>query len=224
MVTGIMRVPVAAVLGLLAALLIGGPLAASASASLPEFSGPFPKAFTSTSKTVTVETVSKLKATCTAATDAGTIEDAKTGTVVIKLTGCKALGFECSSSGAKAGEIVTNTLVNTLGYINAQKKEVGLDVSAPATGAPFTEFTCDGYTITVRGSVIGELTPVNKTVKAGKKVSLKFKQSKGKQKPTNLEGGPTDVLSGSVEGGPSEEAGLKLTDALTFSEAIEIHA
>ncbi len=223
MVRGIKRVAAAAGLSLLAALVIGGSLAASASASLPEFSGPFPKAFTSTGKTVTVETVSKLKATCTAASDAGTIEGAKSGTVVIKLTGCKALGFECSSSGAKAGEIVTNTLANTLGYINAQKKEVGLDVSAPPTGAPFAEFSCDGYTISVSGSAIGKVTPLNKTVKAGKKVSLKFKQSKGKQKPQNLEGAPTDVLSGSAGGGPPEEAGLKLTDSLTFSEAVEIH-
>jgi hypothetical protein len=51
---------------------------------------------------------------------------------------------------------------------------------------------------------------------------LKFKQSKGKQKPTSFEGAPTDVLSGSVEGGTPEEAGLKLADALKFSEALEI--
>jgi len=223
MVRGIIRVRAATGLGLLAALLIGGPLAASASASLPEFSGPFPKAFTSTGKTATVETVAKLQATCTGASDEGTIETPKTGTAKIRLTGCKALGFECQSKGAKAGEIVTSTLVNTLGYINAQKKEVGLDLSGPASGAPFAEFTCSEYTITVTGSVIGKLTPLNKALKAGKKVSLKFKQSKGKQKPTNFEGAPIDVLSGSLEGGAPVEAGLKLTDALKFSEALEIH-
>lgn len=223
MVRGIRMVPGAA-LCLLAACAAGGPLAASASAALPEYVGHFPMTLTSKGGKVTVETVSKISATCTGTTDTGEITGPKTGTVVIRLTGCKALGDECTSSGAKAGEIVSSTLDTTLGYINAQKKEVGIDISAPPTGAPFTEFTCGPATITVTGSVIGKVTPIDKTLKAGKKLALKFKQSKGIQKPTKLEGEPTDVLMGSVAGGTPEEAGLSLSDKLTFPEALEIRA
>jgi hypothetical protein len=220
---GIRTVLVKAGLGLLAALAIGGPLAASASAALPEFSGPFPKGFTSKSGAVTVETVGGIKLTCTASADKGKITGPKVGTVVVKLSGCVALRYKCTSHGAAEGEIVTNTLETNLGYISGPSKRVGVDLIPAARGGPFTEFTCHGLTIVVRGSVIGQVTPINKTVKALTKFNLAFKQSMGKQKPTSFEGGPTDVLSGSI-GETSQEAGLSLSDSIVFSEAVEIHA
>jgi hypothetical protein len=221
MVTGIRTVLARAGLCLLAACAVGGALTAPALAALPEYVGHFPMHLTSTGGKVTVETISKIKATCKATSDSGEITGPKTGTVTIKLTGCAALGMECATPGAKAGEVVTSTLDTTLGYINASKKEVGIALSTTGT---FTEFACGPATVTVTGSVIGAVTPVDKNLKAGKPFALKFKQSKGKQKPEKLEGEPTDVLMGSVAGSTSEEAGLSVSDKLKSSEALEIRA
>ena len=106
----------------LAVFALGAIGVGSASAALPEFTGPFPKASTSTGTKISVETASKIKATCTSATDSGEITGPKTGTVVVRLMGCGVEGIKCTSEGAKEGEIVTSTLNVTLGYINQAKK------------------------------------------------------------------------------------------------------
>lgn len=209
-------------LSLLAALAIGAAATASASAALPEFSGPFPKAFSGKGGTVAIETVGKVKATCTGSTTTGEVTGAKQGKTTLTLTGCGAAGLTCASKGAKEGEIVSNVLNVTLGYINKALKEVGVDLK-PAKG-PITTFTCGPATIVVTGSVIGRITPVNKKVNAGKPFTLTFKQAKGKQKPNKLEGGPIDVPMGSIQGGTPEEAGIATKAKLTLTEAAEIKA
>jgi hypothetical protein len=206
---------------LVAVFAVSAVVAASASAALPEFSGPFPKPFTSKSGKVYVETVGKLRTTCTAGTNGGKVTGPKTGIVTIRFTGCKALSYTCTTKGAAVGEIVSN-LRSTLGYINKAKKEVGIALES-ATGAPFAEFTCGPANVVGTGSAIGKLTPINKRVKAGKPFILKFTQANGKQRPTKLEGGPTDVLVASI-GGVSQEAGLSGTDEVLVEGGAEIKA
>lgn len=224
-------------------------LAASASATLPEFSEPFPKHFTLKSTTVTgqpAKTESHERVVCTASSVArgvmGEIIRPKNGSVTLRLTGCKGhteafgeeLEFSCNTEGAGAEEIVTSPLAMTLGYINETKEEVGValepELERPGTRAPFTKFECDkGFAhFTWLGSVIGKLTPVNKKVKPRSHLTLTFTELKGKQKPSKLEGGPTDILTGRAEIGgelPKESPiGLSAKDAITFTEPVEVKA
>jgi hypothetical protein len=210
-------------LSLLAILAIGASASAAASAALPEFTGPYPKAFTSSSKTSILETVGKTKVKCAADTNAGSITGPGTGNLTITLTGCESKGFLCNSPGGAAGEIVTHSLTSTLGYINRELKEVGIDFANPA-GALLMEFQCGNLLGVVRGSVIGKVTPINKLVKPPGHFTAKFIEKKGIQAIGKFEAGPLDILEASINGGPFEPAGLKASDLIRFSEPVELKA
>jgi hypothetical protein len=208
---------------LLATFAIGAALAASASAALPEFSGPFPKPFTSTSSKSTLETVGKTKVTCTADTNTGEVTGPSGGVVTVRFTGCAVKSFPCNSPGGAAGEIVTHPLTATLGYVSREPKEVGLDLANPA-GALIAEFQCVNILASVKGSVIGLITPINKLLAPPKHFTLKFMQKKGIQKIINFAGGPPDFLETSINGGPFEQSGLTSTDLISFPTPEEIKA
>ena len=64
-------------------------------------------------------------------------------------------------------------------------------------------------------------------VKANKMLltqTLKFKASKGKQKPESFVGEPKDILEASFNGEPFEQAGLTLTATQTSEEAVEVNS
>ena len=206
-----------------AVLALTATAAASASAALPEFV-PFPMPFMAKSGATTLETVKKATIRCVSDTATGEVTGPKTGAVTITLSGCElvTLGLVCNTAGLPPGEIVTTSLLMTLGYINEPKKEAGIDLST-ATGGPLVEFVCGPLRVLVDGSVIGKVTPVNKLITPPGHFTLKFTQSAGKQKPTKFEGGPTDVLSTSF-GGPFAESGLGSTDTITFPAPMMIAA
>ena len=127
-------------------------------------------------------------------------------------------------SGAVDGEIVSATMEGVLGVeklgANSSKNKVGLDLFPIGRTGPIMEFACGLTTISVRGSVI---VPV----KANKMLltqTLKFKASKGKQKPESFVGEPKDVLEESVNAEPFEQAGLTLTATQTNEEAVEVNS
>ncbi len=197
--------------------------ATSALAALPEFVAPPGLPFTSTSKATTLETVGKVKVKCTADTNKGEVTGPNTLTMTISFTGCtstKVAGVLCQSPNGLPGEIVTSLLFGTLGYISTEPTAVGLDLASP-TGAPVATILCGALVDTVVGSVIGTVTPINKLVKPGKHLTLKFSQSKGIQKPTNFFLGPLDILESSF-GGPFEPTGLKSSDAISFPAPVEV--
>jgi hypothetical protein len=198
-------------------------ITASADAALPEFTT-FPVTFTSKSGVTVLETVKKATIRCTADTGGGEVTGPKTGTIKITFTGCEfvTLGVPCNTVGVPPGTIVTTTLLMTLGYINGPKKEVGIDLST-ATGGPLMEFTCAGLTVTVTGSAIGKITPVNKVIAPPGHFALRFTQAAGKQKPTKFEAEPTDVLFTSF-GGPTQESGLSSPELIGFSAPMMIAA
>jgi hypothetical protein len=117
---------------------------------------------------------------------------------------------------------VTKTLVGTLGYINREKREVGIDFARD--GGPIAEFICGNLVVVVEGSVIGKISPVNKLLKPPSHFVLQFVQKGGKQRVTKLEGGPPDVLQTSLNGGPFEQSGLSSTDLIMFVAPVEIKA
>lgn len=178
---------------------VGAATAASASA-LPEFTGPFPKPFMSSSKVSNLGTVSKKRVKCIADTNTGEVTGPNAGHVTIRYTGCESSKFPCNSPGAGAGEVVTFPLTTTLGYVNRAAKEVGLDLANPA-GALVEEFQCANIRGVVRGSVLGKITPINKPVKPPSKLTVKFVQKAGKQSIVEFAGGPPDILEASFGAG-----------------------
>lgn len=200
----------------LAVLALAATATGTASAALPEFVGPIPVPFTAKSGVTTLETVKKATITCTSDTAAGEVTGSKTGSVKITLSGCEfvTIGLPCNTPGVPPGEIITNQLMMTLGYISAPKHEAGVDLST-ATGGPLIEAVCGPLRVIVAGSAIGRIIPVNKVIAPPGHFTLRFTQALGKQKPTHFEAGPIDVLSTSF-GGPFAESGLASSDSIAF--------
>lgn len=208
---------------LLAMFATSAATAVSASAALPEFSAPFSKTFTSTSKTSVLETVGGVAVKCSASTNTGEITGPQTGSMSIVFTGCKLGKVPCNTPGAVPGVIATASLSMKVGYINKAKKEVGIDL-VEGSGAPFLTYGCGPVLRgVVIGSVIGKITPTNKLVTPSETFILKFTQTVGVQKPVKLEGAPIDVLETSF-GGPFEQTGLSSTDRILFGEPVTLFA
>ncbi len=204
-------------------LALGTAIADSASAALPEFTGPFSKTFTSTSGPGRLRAVGGKRVLCTAGTNIGEITGPKAGSVTITLTGCTLKKVPCNSPGSAPGEIVTPALTMTVGYINKAMKLVGIDLTEPSGGL-FLLFSCtSGTRVAVSGSVIGKLTPVNKLVTPSETFALNFVQAGGFQKVTKLEGEPVDTLEASFNG-PFETAGFRSKDQILFSEPVKLIA
>ncbi len=216
-----------AILGicLVAVLAVAATTASVAAAALPEFTPPFPNMFTSTSKATTLETVGKTKLKCTADTNKGEVTGPSTALVTISFTGCAIVhGPRCQSPNGVAGEIITDGLLGTLGYISRVPKEVGLDLST-ATGAPLAVFFCgEDVTGEITRSVIGKITPINKVIKPSGHATLKFAQKAGHQAVTMFLGGPLDVPFLKLGLAPSEEAGLSSSDKIVFASPVMIVA
>jgi hypothetical protein len=71
----------------------------------------------------------------------------KDGLADVKATfkGCVLFGYApCHSAGAEEGEIETNVLKGSLGYINKSAKEVGVLLEPAKKKGAFAEFTCIG--------------------------------------------------------------------------------
>lgn len=175
------------------------------------------------SGSVLLETIDGLKVTCTNETSTGQYTGLKTvGDLVITLTGCELSGEPCSS-GTSTGEIVSNALegvlgVETLGASPIQDK-IGLNLYSAGGLGPVMSFSCGATTVSVRGSVI---VPI----KANKMLltqTLKFKASRGRQKPESFAQGSTRVLEASLDGAAPDQIGLTMTAALVNEENIEVN-
>jgi hypothetical protein len=129
-----------------------------------------------------------------------------------------------SSAGAGAGEIVSKTLEGTLGVeqlgASAGQDKIGLDLFTVGNAGPLLAFSCGATTASLRGSVI---VPV-KANKMSPSATLKFKASKGRQKPEGFAGEAKDVLEASFDEGPFEELGLSTTTTQTSEEPVEVNA
>jgi hypothetical protein len=204
--------------------------APSSLATPPEFSSPFPNTFQSTSKAMTLETVGKFRVTCTAGKNSGEVTGPAAAVLRIAFTGCTSgegpSGGSCQN--AAGGEIVTEQLFGTLGYLNRKHTAVGLDLSNPTaspTGGALIRFSCgEDTSVEVSGSLIGKITPINKVVQPGGHMTLKFAQKAGHQAIKKLLGGSRDVPMTRVLLGPLEESGLASTDHLSFASPIKIVA
>ncbi len=173
--------------------------------------------------TVTIEATGGAKLLCKGESAKGEYTGARQlANAALTLTGCEytSTSAKCSSSGAGEGEVVTTSLEGVLGWVEKTTDKVGVDLFAPGEGAALLEAQCGTTSIAVKGSVIGDITPVNKMTSA---YTLKFKQSKGKQAIEHFEGLSSDVLEMSVAGGAYGQAGLALESSTTNEEEVELN-
>jgi len=111
------------------------------------------------------------------------------------------------SLGDAAGTILVSA-TGSLCYLNKERKEVGLRLTP--TGKLHIEAV--GALAIVEGTLIGQLTPVNR--KTLGPYELKLTQSGGVQSITKCENGATEHLSGAENEGGSKEAGEQTTDKI----------
>ena len=148
------------------------------------------------------------------------------GNMLIKFNECETLNLTCSTPGAKAGELVTNGVEARVGWENKAKKKTALELypAHSVSSGLFIEFECAGLVVKVKGKV---LVPIkNDAMKTSE--TLKFKDSKGKQKPEKWEESSEKViLESSFKGGPYEQSGQQISSVLkelAGEEALELNA
>jgi hypothetical protein len=170
-----------------------------------------------------LQTVGGFKVICKADRNTGEVTGPTTVIMTITFIGCTNGRASCQNAGA-LGVIVTTPLVGTLGYVSMVPKVVGLDLSSPP-GGPFMSFVCgEDQSVQVFGSLIGKVTPINKTIAPGELLKLTFAQKEGHQQIKMLLGGPLDVPMTSVFGGPLQESGIATSDLLAFAAPIRVIA
>jgi hypothetical protein len=159
--------------------------------------------------------------TCAKFADSGELTSPTTeGKVVSVFSKCTSLGKVCASPGAKKGTIETKDLSGSLGYLNKAKHEVGVDLKAES-GSVLAEFECEGLTVVVTGSVIGQITPVNTFTKTS---TTTFEVNAEKfQKYKKFESGPENVLESEIDGTGPYESGQE-PSATNKGEDLEIKA
>jgi hypothetical protein len=174
----------------------------------------------------TLETTGKAKISCSSGASTGEYTGAKTLTMTVTLSGCERASNHqaCQSVGGASGQIVTNALEGTLGFINVAKPSVGLDLAHAPALASF-ECTAPGLPgkelLTVEGSVIGQIAKIDEMVSA---FTITFTGRAGRQIPEAFEGGATDTLLTSTVGGSSEPSALTSVVTVSDEEPLEIKA
>jgi hypothetical protein len=222
----------------LSAVFVFGVVVTSASASQPKFeyeSGQFPVSFAGSGGAGKLETVAEgtkvRKVNCNSNTSTGELSSATTvSNIVVKFKECTTTG----PIGEKmsCGEIVTTKLKGKLYYLTAGSSEVGVDLE-PESGTEFAKFVCKNIfvteTLTVTGSVVGKLTPVNTLAN---KFTLTFSQKAGHQEPEGYLAAvgcafTKDVLSTTGSGsdvfGPIQ-SGVEGVETITTAENVKVVA
>jgi hypothetical protein len=168
-----------------------------------------------------LETVNKVAVTCESESSVGEFSGTKEAKdIVVTFKGCETAGDKCSTPGAGEGELVTNPLEGVVGFENKAEKKTAFDLFPAGRKGLFIEFGCSGLVVAVKGSV---LVPIQAD-KMLSSLSLKFKATKGKQKPEHFEGEPDDILETTYKGGPFEQSGQTETTTLTSEEKLELNA
>jgi hypothetical protein len=179
--------------------------------------------FKTTGGSGTLQTVGGTAVGCKTESSGGEFNSVQTVTgVVVRFTGCKSAGFLCSTTGAKAGEIVTNALEGRIGFENQALKKLAFDLfPTAADNGLYVTFNCGGSLhVTVGGSVLVPL-PSDKMALS---LALKYVEEKGVQKPVHFEGEPNDVLLTQINGKAAEQSGVKISSTQANEELLEANA
>lgn len=129
---------------------------------------------------------------------------------------------KCNSSGAEAGEVKTNPLTGTLGFINKSKNEVGIETAPTTKGGLVASMTCGETKIEVRGAVIGSVTPVNIAITPEQHFMEILEAKEGKQAIVKFEGGAEVTHEMKINGSKFTKSGFTDSGSLVPSETSEI--
>jgi kumamolisin len=171
--------------------------------------------------TIKIETPGKHSLVCTGATGEGEVTGLQTVEIALILTGCSDEDEKCGNIGE--GEVEIPLLFGKLGWQNRALKKVDLQLNG-------SEFVFSDYECPKKGVLLGTtgiLLPVTVN-KFTNKYTDKFTESKGKQVPDALEGGPTlffeeDRINFEPRTETIEDAGLSATLTQTNEEKLEIN-
>jgi hypothetical protein len=187
---------------------------------------PFTKAgFSLTNGTATFKTVvAKTTISCAENVVAGEYTGIDSATLKFTYSGCKVLGpfgGVCTGAKAEAGEFSTEPLAADFGTIDSSVSPVSLGWAVhPAKGETFAAFECGGTAVTITGSVIAPVTPINKMTASFK---LAFSAPGGVQKPTSFQGGEEQVLTLHTVNA-TEVVGLTMADSIANERLVELRA
>jgi hypothetical protein len=149
----------------------------------------------------------------------GRISGEITSQTAIKVTidreGCKALGFTGNTPGDATG-VELFEAGGELCTLSKAAKTVGLLVKLPTT---VIEVPTAKLKIEIKGSLIGEVTSINKSQVASEVV---YTQKEGKQSIEKCEGGAAQLLLVKETEGEFKQAGMAARDALEYAKAIEV--
>jgi hypothetical protein len=185
--------------------------------------------FTSTGGIGVLSTVGNASVECKAESSDGEFvpgNNKEEAGIYVIFTGCKAEGLPCESPGHASGELETNELEGLIGWENKAKKKTDLELypAKSVKSGLFIEFECSGLVVKVRGEV---LVPI-KNDKMTESTTLKFNDSKGKQKPEKWEESSEKAILESsfsnVNAGVYEQAGQKITSTVKGQEKLELNA
>jgi len=184
--------------------------------------------FSATGGSGLLETVGGKTVTCTSNSARGLIAGPKNVEKArVTFFGCEETEkkVKCKTSGKAEGEVVTEGLKGKIGYLEKSVPKVGLQLEPEKGRAElFAELLCPStiLKIKVKGSVIGEVGPLNTMGKTG---TLKYELTKkGKQKWTSLEGEAEDILESMFTGGSVEKSAISGEDTITFHVTTQISA
>jgi hypothetical protein len=166
------------------------------------------KKITGTSGVATLHTpaADNTEITCASSKDEAYLNSTKTeDKIKVTYAGCQLAGLKCTGGPkAKTGDIITNELKGTLGYISKSPVKVGIKIE-PESGTYLAEFKCEETSVKVKGSVIGEVSPINVFTKTSEE-DFNVNGS-GEQEFKGFEGGSGDVLMSEITPFGFDESG-----------------
>jgi hypothetical protein len=215
-------------------------LAAGRAEIIAENGGIAGSTITGTGEAGTLETTAGSTVSCKGNTSSMTLNSfTKLDAVLVKFTGCSTVigpfKAPCKSATGASGEIITSHLSAELVYLTKASGRGGF-VLEPETAGPIATFGCtflgQTATLTVRGSVVGEVTPVSHGVPLvyGTAFTLTFGQTKGHQElesylsPATCAPIPSvlETESSGAQSFPSTQSGIRGTEKMTTSKKIAI--
>ena len=179
--------------------------------------------FTTSGGAGKLETVDGKTVTCEHESSTGEFDPTnfKQETTSVRFAGCKSEGFACTTEGLKEGELETRELLGEVGFETGTKTALELR-PGPNAGGLFISFKCIGLKIEVRPHG-GILVPI-KNDKMTAKETLKYKATKGKQKPVKWANSSEEqyLESNFAETG-WEQAGQTIIAEVKGEEALELN-